>query len=68
MREKMKSQVRKMNLNPYLLKSLLSLRASSGKSRKLGKWPRVFDNLVKDLSKVGYILGREIRAASSNIS
>ena len=33
-----------------------------------GKWARISKNLVKCLSKVASILGREIRAASSEIS
>ncbi|KAJ8446004.1 hypothetical protein Cgig2_012348 [Carnegiea gigantea] len=56
-------------------RSLESLReepsgveASSAKSGNLGKWVRASDNLVKGLSEVTSILGREIRAASSNIS
>ncbi|KAJ8437095.1 hypothetical protein Cgig2_016449 [Carnegiea gigantea] len=46
----------------------LKVEASSGKSRNLGKWVRAYDNLVKGLTEVASILGREIRAASSNIS
>ncbi|KAJ8421842.1 hypothetical protein Cgig2_010225 [Carnegiea gigantea] len=41
---------------------------SSAKSGNLGKWVRASDNLVKGLSEVAFILGTEIRAASSNIS
>ncbi|KAJ8423829.1 hypothetical protein Cgig2_008924 [Carnegiea gigantea] len=44
------------------------VEVSSGKSRNLGKRVRVSDNLVKGLSEVASILGREINAASSNIS
>ena len=44
------------------------VEASSGKSGNLGKRVRTSDNLVKGLSEVASILGREIRAASSNIS
>ncbi|KAJ8424269.1 hypothetical protein Cgig2_003800 [Carnegiea gigantea] len=44
------------------------VKASSAKSGNLGKRVRASDNLVKGLSEVASILGREIRAASSNIS
>ncbi|KAJ8441240.1 hypothetical protein Cgig2_033964 [Carnegiea gigantea] len=44
------------------------VEASSAKSGNLGKRVRASDNLVKGLSEVASILGREIRAASSNIS
>ncbi|KAJ8426018.1 hypothetical protein Cgig2_017100 [Carnegiea gigantea] len=44
------------------------VEASSWKSENLGKRIRASDNLAKGLSEVAYILGREIRAASSNSS
>ncbi|KAJ8429870.1 hypothetical protein Cgig2_010650 [Carnegiea gigantea] len=44
------------------------VEASSRKSGNLGKWVRAFDNLVKSLLEVTSIIGRQIRATSSNIS
>ena len=44
------------------------VEASSAKSGNLGKQVRASDILVKGISEVASILGREIRAASSNIS
>ncbi|KAJ8423319.1 hypothetical protein Cgig2_020478 [Carnegiea gigantea] len=44
------------------------VKASYAKSGNLGKRVRAPDNLVKSLSEVVFILGREIRATSSNIS
>jgi len=44
------------------------VEASNGKSGNSVKRVRASDNLVKALSEVASILGREIRVASSNIS
>ncbi|KAJ8429342.1 hypothetical protein Cgig2_008789 [Carnegiea gigantea] len=44
------------------------VEASSGKPGHLGKRVRASNDLVKGLSEVASILGREIRATSSNIS